>query len=104
MNRSALRLPTFVLLLSLSGSIATEITRAKTSKTIENYRLHMFDEPFRSLANRTIELMFDTARVDNGPDRSVLPEAKPSSTLHINSTGFSTQPRMFWGIPMRMRC
>jgi hypothetical protein len=76
MNRSALRLPMFVLLLSLAGSIATEITRAETSKTIENYRLHMFDEPFRSLANRTIELMFDTARVDNGPDRSVLPEAK----------------------------
>lgn len=76
MNRSALLFPTFVLLLSLSGSIATEITRAETSKTIENYRLHMFDEPFRSLANRTIELMFDTARVDNGPNRSVLPEAK----------------------------
>ena len=76
MNRSAPRLPTLVLLLSLAGLIATEITRAETSKTIENYRLHMFDEPFRSLANRTIELMFDTARVDNGPDRSVLPEAK----------------------------
>ena len=52
MNRSALRLPTFVLFLSLAGLIATEITRAETSKTIENYRLHMFDEPFRSLAIR----------------------------------------------------
>ena len=70
MNRYALRLPTFVLLFSLAGSIVTEIARAETSKTIENYRLHMFDEPFRSLANRTIELMFDTARVDIGPDRS----------------------------------
>lgn len=51
MNRSALRRPTFVLLLSLAGSITMEITRAETSKTIENYRLHMFDDPFRSLAN-----------------------------------------------------
>jgi hypothetical protein len=39
MNRSALRLPTFVLLLSLAGVIATEITRAETSKTIENSSL-----------------------------------------------------------------
>jgi hypothetical protein len=38
MNRSALRLPTFVLLLSLSGWIATEITRAETSKTIDRAR------------------------------------------------------------------
>jgi hypothetical protein len=52
MNRSALRLPAFVLLLSLAGLIVTAITRAETSRTIENYRLHMFDEPFRSLANR----------------------------------------------------
>ena len=52
MNRSALRLPTFVLLLSLAGSIATEISRAETSKTIENYRLHMFDG--HSAAWRTV--------------------------------------------------
>lgn len=74
MNRSALRLSTFVLVLSLAGSIAPQITRAQTSKTIENYRLHMFDEPFRSLANRTIELMFDTARVDNAKAAWILPK------------------------------
>jgi hypothetical protein len=74
MNRSAPRLPAFVLLLFLAGSIATNIARAETSKTIENYRLHMFDEPFRSLANRTIELMFDTARVDREKTIWVLPK------------------------------
>ena len=77
MNRLSLRLATVAILLCLGGVIATEITRAQeTSKTIENYRLHMGDGPISSLANRTVELMFDTARVDNGPDRSVLPEAK----------------------------
>jgi hypothetical protein len=35
--------------------MAMGFARAETSKTIENYRLHMFDGPFRSLANRTIE-------------------------------------------------
>lgn len=74
MNRSALRLPAVVLLLSLAGLIATEISRAETSKTIENYCLHMFDAPFRSLANRTIKLMFDTARIDNAKTRWILPK------------------------------
>lgn len=74
MNRSALGLPVVVMWLSLSGLIAAEISRAETSKTIENYRLHMFDAPFRSLANRTIELMFDTARVDNAKTRWILPK------------------------------
>jgi len=74
MNRSALRLPAAVVLLSLAGLIATEISRAETSKTIENYRLHMFDAPFRSLANRTIELMFDTARVDYAKTQWILPK------------------------------
>jgi CubicO group peptidase (beta-lactamase class C family) len=76
MNKSPLRLSIVVTLACLAGFVATGFARAETSKTIENYRLHMFDAPFRSLANRTIELMFDTARVENGPDRSVLPEAK----------------------------
>jgi CubicO group peptidase (beta-lactamase class C family) len=74
MNRSVLCFPAFVLLLFLSGSVATPVARAQTSKTIENYRLHMFDEPFRSLANRTIELMFDTARVENAKPTWILPK------------------------------
>lgn len=76
MNRPALRLFIVVTVAYLVAFMATGFARAETSKTIESYRLHMFDGPFRSLANRTIELMFDTARVDNGPDRSVLPVAK----------------------------
>jgi len=59
-----------VIVLTLLGAAG-----ADTSKTIENYRLHMFDEPVRSLANRTIELMFDTARVENGKPASVLPKS-----------------------------
>ena len=43
--------------------------------TVQEYRLHMFDDPIRSLANRTIELMFDTARVETGAGASALPEA-----------------------------
>src|ERR1035437_6512637 len=76
MNKSAPRLSIVMTLACLAGLVATGFARAETSKTIANYRLHMFDGPFRSLANRTIQLMFDTARVENGPDRSVLPEAK----------------------------
>ncbi|MGA8766960.1 MAG: serine hydrolase [Candidatus Acidiferrales bacterium] len=75
-NRPALRFSIFVTAAYLVGFMAMGFARAEAYKTIENYRLHMFDGPFRSLANRTIELMFDTARVDNGPDRSVLREAK----------------------------
>jgi CubicO group peptidase (beta-lactamase class C family) len=76
MNKSALRLSIAVTAACLASFVAMGFARAETSKTIENYRLHMFDGPFRSLANRTIQLMFDTARVDNGPVRSVLPETK----------------------------
>ena len=82
MSRSAVRLPAVVMLLSLAGLIATKISRAETSKTIENYRLHMFDAPFRSLANRTIEMMFDTARVDNAKTRWILSK----STVDLDFT------------------
>jgi len=70
MNKLALQLQLCVLvaLLCFHDGIALPVPQAETSKTIENYRLHMFDAPFRSLANRTIELMFDTARVDNAKD------------------------------------
>lgn len=42
MNRSAIRLPAVVMLLSLAGLIATEITRAETSKTIAAVRLDRY--------------------------------------------------------------
>jgi CubicO group peptidase (beta-lactamase class C family) len=72
MNSPALRLHARVLLVFFVGCMASAVS-AQTSKTIENYRLHMFDEPFRSLANRTIELMFDTARVDASNNTWMLP-------------------------------
>lgn len=42
------------------------------------YRHHMFDPPVRSLANRTIELMFDTVRVEPGSGTWKLP-ARPAA-------------------------
>ena len=75
MKRIVPRVWSAVMLLSLAGLFSTVITHGETSKTIENYRLHMFDEPFRSLANRTIEWMFDTARVENAPAKSILPKS-----------------------------
>jgi len=75
MNVFALRFPRIVSLICLGCVTAGVVARAETSKTLENYRLHMFDAPFRSLANRTIELMFNTARVDNTKTRWILPKA-----------------------------
>ncbi len=75
MNGFALRLPRVLSLLCLGCVIAAVVAQAETSKTVENYRLHMFDAPFRSLANRTIELMFDTARVDKAKSQWSLPKA-----------------------------
>lgn len=71
----ALRFPRVMSLLCLGCVTAAIVARAETSKTVENYRLHMFDAPFRSLANRTIELMFNTARVDNTKTQWILPKA-----------------------------
>jgi len=42
------------------------------------YRHHMFDPPIMTLANRTIELMFDTVRVEPGPGTWKLPR-KPTT-------------------------
>jgi len=84
MNKS-LRLAIVLTAVCLADHVG--LARAEVSKTIENYRLHMFDGPFRSLANRTIELMFDTARVDGGPGRSVLPEAKAALNFTYQFNG-----------------
>ena len=50
MNVLALRFPRAVSLFCLGCMTAGVVARAETSKTLENYRLHMFDAPFRSLA------------------------------------------------------
>jgi CubicO group peptidase (beta-lactamase class C family) len=42
---------------------------------VREYRLHMFDPPVATLANRTAELMFDTRRVEAGKAAAPLPRA-----------------------------
>ena len=74
MKRFVLHFQMLALLVALTSPAAIRIAQAQTSKTIENYRLHMFDEPVRSIANRTIELTFDTSRVDRGNTTWVLPK------------------------------
>ena len=44
------------------------------SAAILDYRHHMFDPPVMTLANRTIELMFDTVKVPAGTRRWTLPD------------------------------
>lgn len=47
---------------------AADVTfaHAQVSPAVREYRLHMFEPEVSVLANRTFELMFDTARVDAG--------------------------------------
>jgi hypothetical protein len=40
------------------------VSHAQVSPSVREYRLHMFDPEVSVLANRTFELMFDTARVE----------------------------------------
>lgn len=93
MNRFVPPLSTPLLFLVLAGSLATGNMRAQTSKTIENYRLHMFDEPVRSIANRTIELMFDTVRVDPGTTTWILPKkiVDPNFTYNFNGAQYHAE-------------
>jgi CubicO group peptidase (beta-lactamase class C family) len=57
------------------------------SAAVKEYRLHMFDAPVRTLANRTIELMFDTARVEPGTRASRLPKATASLDFTYECAG-----------------
>lgn len=58
-------------LLALSSSMTLA---AAPSPAVLEYRHHMFDPPVMTLANRTIELMFDTARVEPGRQQWQLPK------------------------------
>lgn len=49
------------------------VAAAGPSKAVLDYRHHMFDPPVMTLANRTIELMFDTVRVEPGKRTWKLP-------------------------------
>jgi CubicO group peptidase (beta-lactamase class C family) len=62
------------LLASASPSFAhAQETQTGPSPTVRKYRAHMFDEPIRSLANRTMALMFHTAPVEAGDAPTELP-------------------------------
>jgi CubicO group peptidase (beta-lactamase class C family) len=58
-------------LVALSSSMTLA---AAPSPAVLEYRHHMFDPPVMTLANRTIELMFDTARVEPGRQQWKLPK------------------------------
>ena len=49
------------------------LAAAEPPRAILEYRHHMFDPPIMTLANRTIELMFDTVKVEPGPQAWKLP-------------------------------
>jgi len=56
------------------GTLLSQVASAdEPSAAVQEYRRHMFDPPVRTLANRSIELMFNTARVENGTRPSPLP-------------------------------
>jgi len=63
------------------------------SSTVKEYRQHMFDEPVRSLANRTMELMFNVARVEQGARAAALPEAITSLDFSYDFGG-KTHPAL----------
>jgi CubicO group peptidase (beta-lactamase class C family) len=49
------------------------LAAAEPPRAILEYRHHMFDPSIMTLANRTIELMFDTVKVEPGPQAWKLP-------------------------------
>lgn len=74
--------------IGLTAGIAVAVSaHAEPSKTIVQYRLHMFDDGVRSLANRTMALMFNTATVEKGPAASRLPDAKAALTFTYQFAG-----------------
>jgi CubicO group peptidase (beta-lactamase class C family) len=57
-----------------AAALSCSAARAEPPPAVLEYRHHMFDPPVMTLANRTIELMFDTARVEPGKRASKLPK------------------------------
>jgi len=56
-----------VLSVAVAGPSEGAADQSPPSADIRAYRAHMFDEPVRALANRSIALMFNTAPVKAGP-------------------------------------
>jgi CubicO group peptidase (beta-lactamase class C family) len=71
---------------ALPVSAFAQDDQAGPSPTIMQYREHMFDEGIRSLANRTIALMFNTAPVEAGDSPLELPvrSAPLNFTYEVN--------------------
>jgi len=55
-----------VALVAVATLLLLPASHAQVSPAVREYRLHMFEPAVSVLANRTFELMFDTARVDAG--------------------------------------
>jgi CubicO group peptidase (beta-lactamase class C family) len=82
------------LLTTLGAPLAQ--SAAQPSPAVREYRMHMFDPPITTLANRTSELMFDTRTVPAGGKPSTLPAAhKPLNFTYsyegqtLPATGFA---------------
>lgn len=60
-------------LAGMTAACLMSTVSAQVSDTVREYRLNMFAPEVSSLANRTFELMFDTARVETGDDVWELP-------------------------------
>lgn len=68
----------------LSGALWAAVAVAAPDPAVLEYRHHMFDPPIMTLANRSIELMFDTVRVQPGPHRWELPsDAHPLDFTYV---------------------
>lgn len=70
MNMKMRFLATAAALVGIAGGAWAQSAADGTgpSPSIRAYRTHMFDEPVRTLANRTMALMFNTAPVEAGKD------------------------------------
>lgn len=64
-------MPAFVL--ALVSTLLSEALSAAPPPAVLEYRHHMFDPPVMTLANRSIEAMFDTVRVEPGRKAGKLP-------------------------------
>ncbi|MEO6378808.1 MAG: serine hydrolase [Caulobacteraceae bacterium] len=68
---------------------------AQPSPAVREYRMHMFDPPVTTLANRTAELMFDTRTVAAGAHPSPLPASLKPLAFDYNFEGKSLPAAAF---------
>ena len=73
--------------LVLATSMTVTCIAAEVSPAVREYRLHMFDPPISTLANRSIELMFDTRTVAAGRQPRKLPVALRSLDFQYQVDG-----------------